>query len=247
MEQPSVSIVIPIYNEAEILLSSMEALLSQLEERLAPIRYEVLLCENGSTDGTCRISQDLAQRWSAIRVTHLPVASYGQALKHGITQAAGDIIVVFNADFWDVGFLCQSLPLLEEFDFVIGSKNLKSACDRRPLHRRVISVYFNFLLHVLFGFQGTDTHGLKAMRAESAKKLAGQCVTDAEIFDTELVLRSQLADMRVTELPISVEEQRPSRYGLLRRTPKTLMDLITLIRVLGIQGKTQAKIDRARM
>lgn len=234
---PDTSIIIPVYNEAEALIPSIEALVQQIHAHLPGLKYELILCENGSTDNTAAIAAQLAQTWPQIRVEHLPVASYGQALRHGIHTSTGDKVVIFNADFWDVNFLFQSLPLLQQYDIVIGSKNLKGSHDKRPIHRRAITIVFNWFLRVLFGFQGTDTHGLKAMQSNAAKFLTAQCETNAEIFDTELVLRGQMNKMRITEIPISVKEQRPSRYGLLKRVPKTFVDFVTLVKIFRIKKR----------
>ena len=235
---PMVTIIVPIYNEAEILMASMTALLNELNGRSPTIQYELMLCENGSTDNTPIIASELAKNNPKIRVERLPVASYGMALKHGIRSARYGKIVVYNADFWDVDFLYKSIGLLDKCDLVTGSKNLEGSSDRRPFHRRAITLSFNFLLRMLFGFRGTDTHGIKAMKTSSANKIVDQCVTDAEIFDTELVLRTQRAGMSIREIPIAVEERRPSRYGLLKRVPKTFMDLVSLIRILGLKRKS---------
>jgi glycosyltransferase involved in cell wall biosynthesis len=235
MERPEVSIVIPVYNEAEGLAASIEVLVQQVDASLPGLSYELILCENGSTDNSAAIAARLAAVFPQIRLEQTPEANYGQALRHGIEASTGDVIVIFNADFWDVHFLAQSLPLLPNFEMVIGSKNLAGSLDDRPIHRRLITIVFNWCLRALFGFRGTDTHGLKAMQSEAAKQLTAQCKTNAEIFDTELVLRGQMNRMRIAEIPISVKEQRPSRYGLLKRAPKTFMDLVTLIKIFGIR------------
>ncbi|MBC8509836.1 MAG: glycosyltransferase [Anaerolineales bacterium] len=234
-DNPKVSIIIPIYNEEAILSNSMEELLFQIEGWLNPDSYELVLCENGSTDDTAKIAKELTIRWASVCVEQLPIASYGHALQHGIAIARGKALVIFNADFWETGFLKKSMTLLENHDLVIGSKNTSGSSDHRPLHRRAITIGFNLLLRMLFGFRGSDTHGIKAFRSEHAKELARQCVTDAEIFDTELVLRAQRAGLRITEIPVAVEERRPTRYGLLKRVPCTIRDLFLLLKVLGIQ------------
>ena len=230
--KPYLSLVIPVYNEEPILAESVENLISVLASRLPDIVYELVLCENGSTDTTFRIASDLAKRWTQIRVERLPIASYGRAIKHGIEVSQGRLIVILNADFWDIDFIGESVSKFADFDVLVGSKNIAGAVDRRPILRRLITTSFNLLLRLLFGFKGTDTHGVKALRSSCIKTLAQECRTDAEVFDTELLLRAQRARLRLIEVPISVEERRPSRYGLMIRIPRTIRDLIALIKAL---------------
>jgi glycosyltransferase involved in cell wall biosynthesis len=229
---PFLTVLIPVYNEEVILVRSVTALIKALEP--LKLDYELLICENGSTDNTAALARALMAEHPMIRLESLPEASYGRALRHGIAEARGYLIVVFNIDFWDVGFLQQALELLESCDLVVGSKAAPGSRDRRPFFRRMITRSFTFLLRILFGFQGTDTHGIKAFRVDRIVPVLQLCETNNEILDTEILLRAHRSGLRLCEIPVSVQEMRPSRYGLWRRVPSTFRDLVWLIRVLGI-------------
>jgi glycosyltransferase involved in cell wall biosynthesis len=231
IEKPDFTILIPVYNEAGILENSINQLLQDVTRIANTQEFELILCENGCTDETPAISGKLAARWSVIRIEKLPIAGYGKALRHGMRTAQGKYLVTFNADFWDVDFLVNSLLMLEQFDIIIGSKNAPGSSDRRPFLRKFITTSFNRLIQVLFGFKGTDTHGIKAFRTDPIVRIVEECVTEGEIFDTELIIRAQRAGLRISEIPVSVGEMRPSRYSLLQRIPKTLLDLLLLIRI----------------
>jgi len=236
-DELNLTILVPVYNEEAILEKSIGGLLQEIDHRSSLGTYELILCENGSTDNTLLIASSMVSRWPSLRVIHLPNPSYGHALRHGISIAGGKHLVIFNADFWDVSFLDQALGHLGDYDIVIGSKNTFGASDRRPIHRRLITVSFNFLLRILFGFKGTDTHGIKAMKTDCAKTLASQCLTYAEIFDTELILRAQKAGLSISEIAVNVGETRPSRYSPLKRIPNTLFDLLTIIKIFWFGNK----------
>lgn len=223
------SILIPVFNEEALLEQALRVLYQGLCERFNPGSFELILCENGSTDRSLEIAEQFASARPGLRVEHLPIASYGNALRHGISSARGQYLVIFNVDYWDLAFLDTALTRLGTCDFVIGSKNAEGATDKRPILRRLITISFNLLLRVLFGFKGTDTHGIKAMDTSRAKKLVQECVTNREMFDTELVLRAQNAGLSICEIGVEVAEKRPSRYSLVRRIPTTLVDLITLM------------------
>ena len=228
---PDCSIIVPIHNEEAILAESISSLIEELDHSLN-CAYELILCENGSTDSTASIAENLSERYLKIRVERLPLPSYGRALRQGIEAAQGRVIVIVNADFWDVDFTCQAMARELDYDVLVASKNIAGAHDQRPWHRRAITVSFNLLLRLLFSYKGTDTHGLKALKAVTMKPLSLTCRTSAEVFDTELLIRTQRANLRLLEVPISIEEWRPSRYGLLKRIPRTMADLFTLIKVL---------------
>ncbi len=226
----ALSIVIPIHNEAAILASVVHGIRTELAA-LAE-RYELILYENGSTDETLELARQLAQQQPEIVVKTSPQASYGAAVKGGILAAQGERIVLFNADLWDIPFLLESSRQLHTYDIVVASKRHPGSRDERPWNRRFITWGFNMVLRLLFGFQGTDTHGMKAFKRAAIWPIIQQCVTDKEIFDTEVILRAQAAGLKIIEVPVIVEETRPSRYSPLVRIPRTLRDLNTLRKAL---------------
>jgi glycosyltransferase involved in cell wall biosynthesis len=227
---PALSIVVPIHNEAAILESVVKGIIAQLADLSEP--YELVLYENGSTDETLPLARALAAQHPQVVVLTNPKASYGLAIRNGILHSQGERIVIFNADLWDIPFLRQSNRLLTDYDIVIASKGHPDSHDQRPWNRRLITQTFNLILQLLFGFKGTDTHGMKALKRTPIVPIIQQCVTDGEIFDSELILRGERAGLKRIEVPTVVEETRPSRFGLFNRVPRTLRDLFMLYRAL---------------
>jgi glycosyltransferase involved in cell wall biosynthesis len=227
-EAPEVSFVIPVYNEEAIL----RAAVVDLRERLSPhhLRYEVILAENGSRDGTLASAQELAARYPEVRVLRSDAPNYGRALRQGILAARGTFVVCEEIDLCDVDFHLQALALLREdrADFVVGSKLLSGAADERPLLRHLASQAYNSTLRILFGFRGTDTHGLKAFRREAVAPLVAACRIERDVFASELTLRAYRAELRVLELPVRVLEKRPPSINLTRRVPRVLANLAQL-------------------
>jgi glycosyltransferase involved in cell wall biosynthesis len=221
------SIVIPVYNEASIVREAAVDLCHRLDELRWD--YELILAENGSRDGTLRVLRELAAERPRIRFLHEADANYGRALKRGILEARGDIVICDEIDLCDVGFYLRALPILEEgADLVIGSKAMKGANDARPLVRRLATRTITVLLRLTTGFRGTDTHGLKAFRRERLVEVARACVVDRDLFASELVIRAQRMGRDVREIPIALQERRPPSTALLRRVPRVLKGLIKL-------------------
>jgi len=236
------SVVIPIYNEEEILRKSIESLVKDIQGITEfNNEYEIILSENGSNDDTHKVAEQLKKEFSVIRIKRLKHASYGQSLKLGIQAALNENIIIFNIDFWDIEFLKKALMLLDEYDCVVGSKVLKGAIDERPLLRRLITRGFNLLLNYLFGYKGTDTHGIKGLKKSSFLPISLQCHTERDIFDTELLLRAERAKLLIHELPVTIREVRLTRLEPLKRVASTLHDLVTLHRALKSDYKIPLK------
>lgn len=222
--------MIPVHNEEGILESLVQGLTSGLQNFTDD--YEIILSENGSLDQTRQLAQAIARQDARIVVLSDDQASYGRAIRAGILHSRGDHIILFNADLWDMDFLRRALTLLDQYDIVIASKRHQESRDRRPFNRRFITWAFNRVLHIFFGFTGSDTHGMKAFRRRRIVPVVQRCITEREIFDTEVILRAQQAGLTTTEVPAVVEETRPSRYSPFVRIPRTLRDLSLLYRDL---------------
>ena len=74
----------------------------------------------------------------------------------------------------------------------------------------------------------SDTHGMKAMRRTTVEPIVRRCRNGTDLFDTELVLRADRAGLEVAELPVTVEERRPSRTPIAWRILRTMVGLVRL-------------------
>jgi glycosyltransferase involved in cell wall biosynthesis len=222
-----ISIVIPVFNEAGIVREAAEDLCRKLDA--LGWDYELILAENGSSDGTLAILAELEARIPRIRHIHEPEPNYGRALKRGILEARGEQVICDEIDLCDVGFYQRALPLLHEgVDLVVGSKAMKGANDERPVIRRLGTRVITVLLRLATGFRGTDTHGLKAFRRGRLEEVARACVVERDLFASELVIRAQRMGRVVREIPITLHEKRPPSHHLFRRVPRVLKGLIKL-------------------
>ncbi len=232
---PFLSVVIPVYNEAAIVASAAAELCQALDDR--KLDYEIVFAENGSTDSTQQILQQLSESNPRIRWLHSRRPNYGAALKQGILDARGELVICDEIDLCDLVFYDAALPLLQNAnaDMVIGSKAAKGASDHRPLVRRVATRVHNKLLRLLLGFRGTDTHGLKAFRREKLVPIVRSCVVDRDVFASELVIRAWRQGLKVSEIPVQLHEKRQPSVHLFRRVPNVLKNVAKLVYVIRIQ------------
>jgi glycosyltransferase involved in cell wall biosynthesis len=224
-----ISIVIPIHNEEGILSAAVHDLLAKMP-RLGRT-FEIVLAENGSSDRTIELAEELAAAHAEVSTFSAPEPDYGLALREGIERARGRYVMCDEIDICDVGFYERALALLdaERADLVVGSKTMSGANDRRPFSRRAATHVMNGLLRILLGFKGTDTHGLKAFRREALLETARRCIVNRDLFASELVIRAERGGVRVQEVPITIVEKRPPSIDLVRRVPMVLKGLVRLV------------------
>ncbi|MHB8874757.1 MAG: glycosyltransferase family 2 protein, partial [Myxococcaceae bacterium] len=201
--------------------------------------YEIIFAENGSRDSTPEILEGLCAKNPRLRWLHSETPNYGSALKRGILEARGELVVCDEIDLCDLVFYDAALPLLEPggVDLVVGSKAAKGASDQRPLVRRLATRMHNGLLRLTLGFRGTDTHGLKAFRRERLLTVIEACVVDMDVFASEFVVRAWREGLKVVEIPIQLMEKRKPSIHLFRRVPNVLKNVARLVYVIRVRGR----------
>lgn len=228
-DAPELSVVMPAHNESGYLDQTLKVLVSALHDR--GLTFEVVVVENGSTDSTLADARTFAADDAAVVVLTRPVADYGAAMRAGLLAARGDVVVVFDVDYFDPAFVDVVLPRLAADDgpaIIVGSKRAPGTRDTRPWLRRTITAGFSAVLRFGFGLTVSDTHGMKGMRRVTVEPIARGCRNGTDLFDTELVLRADRAGLVVEEVPVTVEERRPSRTPIARRIVRTMVGLVRL-------------------
>ncbi len=241
---PDVSIVIPVYNEEGILREAVTELLDGLDAvrqalHAPELSFEVVLAENGSRDRTAELAVHLAAERPDVRTFSLGEPNYGKALRQGILEARGAIVICEEIDLCDLDFLRRALEHLRhrDCDMVIGSKAMKGASDERPMFRRAATRVINGMLRIALDFRGTDTHGLKAFDRSALLPIVEACVIDRDLFASELVIRAARAQLHVIEIPIRLNEKRPPAINLIKRVPSVLRGMAKLTYVIRFGGK----------
>ena len=218
-----ISIVIPVYNEAEALPPLYQGLIETLDR--LPKSAEIIFSNDGSSDSSAAILDELAQRDPRVRVLHLS-RNFGQtaALMAAIQSSTGDIVIAMDGDGQndpaDIPRLLDKLA--EGFDVVSGWRVIR---EDNALTRRLPSIVANWLISALLRVPLHD-YGctLKAYRREFVEdvRLYGEMHRFIPIY-------AAWEGARVTELRVSHHPRRTgkSKYGLGRVT-RVLLDLFTL-------------------
>ena len=223
-----ISVVMPAHDEAAFIGSAVREVAEGMRSR-GP--FEIVVVENGSSDDTAEVAKALAQDIPELRVLSLGAPDYGKALRMGLLAAEGEITAFFDVDYFDLGFLDRAVSLIEAPDgpaVVVGSKRGEGALDTRPWPRRMVTLVFSTILKVGFGLSVSDTHGMKVLRRQPLVPLAEKCRFGTDLFDTELILRAERAGLKSGEVPVIVQELRPSRSSIAKRIPRTMANLVRL-------------------
>ena len=206
------SIVMPCLNEAETLEICIEKAQKSLRE--LDIAGEVIIADNGSTDG----SQAIATRMGA-RVVPVAAKGYGSALMGGIIAARGVYIIMGDADdsynFSNLGFFVNKLR--EGFDLVMGNRfqgGIKPGA-MPPLHKYLGNPVLTWVGRLFFASPVGDFHcGLRGFRRDSILKLDLQ--TTGMEFASEMVVKASVYKLRITEVPTVLSPDGRSRPPHLR-------------------------------
>ena len=220
------SIVIPIYNEEDILEESLNNIISICER--TDVDYEIIISENGSTDNTKNLAIKFEQSNSKIALIKSDNPNYGEALKRGFLKCKNEIIISFDIDYYSENFLKECLCLEEEYAGLIASKRLNNSEDGRRLIRKLATNFFVYLLKFLFKTKLSDTHGMKAIKKSFVNDHINLVSSTQDLFDTELLLRIEKSGEKFKEVPAKINEIRPSVSLIYKRIPRTLKSLFKL-------------------
>jgi glycosyltransferase involved in cell wall biosynthesis len=220
------SIVVPVHNEALNLESQVTQFVENLSAELAAVVKEILLVENGSTDGTLDVCRSLESRYgSLVRVISIARGSYGGAIKRGMLESRGTHLSILECDVLDLEFVSRSITIFRTtgVQVIVGSKRHPEAVDKRPFKRRVLTYLYNVVfLRICIGYPGTDTHGLKSLQTSIARKLCEEAITSDEVFQTEIILLAWRKGIQIREIPLSIRETRVPSISIRRRLPKVI-------------------------
>lgn len=232
---PTLTLVLPAYNEAERIGSALDELFGYLHRRGAeardgapgsaelPGRIEVLVVDDGSDDGTADLvrarpeatppSDGSAPELTVVTVDH---AGKGAAVRTGMLLAKTDLIVFADAD---MATPPDMLPLivgaLADHDIALGSRIQPDGSDMRrtqPIYRRWLGRAFHLLASVWVVGPVQDTQcGFKGFTRDAARDLFGRQRITSIVFDVELIFLARRRGYRVHVVPIRWADRRGSR------------------------------------
>lgn len=226
------SVIVPVYNEEKDLWPMAEQLAVHLDKIVGRDRWQYVLVDNGSTDSTPRLVEQIIQHWPGSIKVFLSHPDYGKALAAGLEQAEGGWAYIINVDWWDPIFLRWAWVHRTKYDIILGSKRADNTLNQQTRYRRILSWGLNTTLQFFFGFVGTDTHGQKLLRLFSIRPVLKECVMRRGQFDTEFVLRAMRRGLWLAEVPVPIVERRSHRNWMIKKIAQNIWDIFRLRQVM---------------
>lgn len=236
MQYPSISLIIPCYNESlriDLLVAGLKAFTD-----LWTADYELIIVDDGSTDGTDVVLQAnpyfvemLAQK----KMTLLRQENTGKggALKRGVAYASKDFILTLDADM-----ATSPLELLHwltmrktfsEHEILIASRELKNSKVADSFKRKFVGNVFNFIIQKTVKLAISDTQcGFKLYPAKVAKSLFNALVTLGWAHDVELLLRAHQEGLAIVEMPVTWNAIEGSKIDVLRDSWKMFWEVMKM-------------------
>lgn len=238
----SISIVIPAYNEATRLPSSLGAVLAHLSKGRWSTA-EVLVVNDGSTDGTETVVEKIRETYSGIRLLRNPGnLGKGYSVRHGMLEATGDWVLYTDADLSaPIEELNKLLRVARErnADVVIGSR----ALDRSLIgvHQSVLREYagriFNLLMRLVTGLSFWDTQcGFKLFSARAAGEIFQRQRLDGFGFDVEVLFIARKLGFRSVEVPVRWNHAEGSKVRMIGDSANMFLDLVR-VRINHLRGR----------
>ena len=229
MTTPFLSIIIPAYNEASRLPQTLEQVFSFLAGE--DYSAEVIVVENGSSDKTLSLAQELTKKYPDLRVLHNEKAGKGLAVQTGIFAAKGEYRIFCDADLsMPIEEVRRFIPPNLDKDIVIASREVEGAVRYdEPEFRHFTGRIFNLLIRLLALPKLHDTQcGFKCFRADVAEDIFQHQHIEGWAFDVELLFIARMRGYEIVELPIPWYYNDESKINVLRDSFHMFFDLIKI-------------------
>ncbi len=248
-KQIYLSVIIPSYNEQKnIGRGVLDEVLEYLKNQ--DYEWELIMSDDGSTDGTPEVLDTFAKKDKRIKVLHNVHAGKGPTVQSGMLKASGEWRLFTDFD--------QSTPLKEVtklfkytdngYDVIIGSREIIGAKrDKEPWYRHLMGRGFNLLVQILAIPGILDTQcGFKLFSAKATEDLFGNLVVYGRrkergdaftgAFDVEALFLANKKGYKIREVPVLWKHHETDRVSPIKDSIRMLIDIIK-IRGVDIKGK----------
>ncbi len=237
------SVIMPAYNAANALRQVVDNVSKVLNEH--GIKYEIIIVNDGSIDGTYTKALDIQEHSKNIIVVgYSPNRGKGYALKYGFDFSHGDLVMFFDADL-DIS--PDKIPIFLHYmeknnaNVVVGSKWHPLSRVNWPKHRRILSKGYNILIKLLFDLNIRETQvGMKLFERKSLKIVIPSIEADKYVFDVELLVSLQKIGCKIVEAPITIGHHFSSKVKS-KDMWNIFLDTIKTYYRIKMSGKTGKK------
>lgn len=225
-----ISILLPAFNEA----TQIEKCILEVEAAVQSFSksYEIIVSEDGSTDGTDTLVAQITKHNPNLFLLHSPSRlGKGKAIKNAVNFSRGKIITFMDVDLaTNLECLPQLLKMVRKNGgMAIGSRHIKGSGVQRRVSRTLFSLTYNLAVRLLF-LDGIHDHqcGFKTMSREVAESVLSVSKSDGYFFDTEMILRCKQLGFPVVEVAVQWAERNKgaSKVNPVRDAGKMGLDML---------------------
>lgn len=212
----TVDVVVPVYNEQRSLADSITRLAATCAS--LPWDVRVVVADNGSTDDTAEIAEELARTYPDVRLVRMEQKGRGRALKRAWLESTADVVTYMDVDLsTDLAALGPLIAVLASghSDVAIASRLDRASRVSRGPKREIISRCYNGLLRAGLGIHYSDAQcGFKGMSRAAADAVLPHVRDDNWFFDTEMLTLAEWAGLRIHEFPADWDDDPDSRVDI---------------------------------
>jgi dolichyl-phosphate beta-glucosyltransferase len=236
---PEISIIVPSYNEEHRLPETLERIAAYV--RASGREMEILVVDDGSTDGTAAVAESFRGKFGALRVLSNGVnRGKGYSVRHGTLEARGRIVLFTDADLSaPIEEADKLFAALETYDVAIGSRALdRGLISIHQSHfREFAGVIFNTIVRLCLRLPFVDTQcGFKAFRREPCRIIFEQQRIERFGFDPELLYLARRHGLRAVEIPVRWGHSPATKVSMFRDSLQMFLDVL-IIRWNAIAGR----------
>ncbi|MDR0372796.1 MAG: glycosyltransferase family 2 protein [Nitrososphaerota archaeon] len=226
-----VSVVLPAYNEDVYLYPAVEKTMQTLNSFTDS--YEIIIAEDGSTDGTAERAQKLAQKFPCIKHIHRGQRlGRGTALNNSFEQSHGEVLVYMDLDLaTELKYLKPLIEAIsvEGYDFATGSRMMPESRAERSISRSFSSKTYNFLVRRMLDSKLSDHQcGFKAFKREPLLSLLHEVEAKHWFWDTEVMVRGHRQGLKIKEFAVEWHSGKDTKVNLAKDSWNMFWQILTL-------------------
>ncbi|MCE5323695.1 glycosyltransferase family 2 protein [bacterium] len=225
-----ISVIVPVYNEQTRVTESLGEIKSYLNSK--DESYEIILVDDGSTDGTLEIARKIGNGSTRI-VSYEHNMGKGYAVRQGVYAARGEYIAFTDVDLSaPIDQLSKLFSAIEDsYDVAIGSRAVKGAeiPVHQPLYRELGGKALNLAIQMLAvpGIKDTQC-GFKLFKGDAARKIFSKCFINGWGFDVEVLFLARKLGYKTAEIPVKWSHMAGSKLHPFRGALRVIADVIRM-------------------
>ncbi|MBI2011711.1 glycosyltransferase family 2 protein [Candidatus Daviesbacteria bacterium] len=223
MSPSSISVVIPIYNEAKLINKSIPLINFFLKKNFKD--YEIIIIESGSTDNSYQLSEKLTKKYPKIKlISQKRREGFGSALRLGFQKVNKKLVWPLVIDLpYPLESILKALPYFDSYDCILSYRS----SDNRSFSRKLKSTIYNFLAKIILNLPMKHINSaFKVYKKSALDKM--KLTSSGWLIDSEILYQIKKQKISYIEIPIGLKKRTMGKSSINLATPiQLIFDLIS--------------------